>query len=238
MYGNPCENQPRFTISYHKCKTAFGAFKTSFSAFLSLSKFNKAATTPGFAKVAAVFNEHRSKCLRAAAPRMLHLLRPDFARRKTWDGRTFVGVMRSHSLFRRLVSVVLAVLVLITSVGLTVQRLTCRMSGRSTVAVSVAGRAELRGCLGELAPATPKAADGCCDFSKHEHKLNSPVHEMAAKILVPVPALLAPLPQLSWPVSKAAVSLAARAPRWFAADASPPPLGGRTLLAFACMLEV
>lgn len=147
--------------------------------------------------------------------------------------------MRSHSLFRRLVSVVLAVLVLITSVGLTVQRLTCRMSGTSTVAVSVAGRAELRGCMGELAPAISKAADGCCDFSKHEHKLNSPVHELATKILVPVPALLATLPQLSWPVSKAAaVSLAANAPRWFAADASPPPLGGRALLAFACKLEV
>ena len=147
--------------------------------------------------------------------------------------------MRSHSLFRRLVSVVLAVLVLITSVGLTVQRLTCRMSGTSTVAVSVAGRAELRGCLGELAPATPKAADGCCDFSQHEHKLSSPVHELAAKILVPVPVLTTTVPPLSWPVPEAAAgSRAASGPRWFAADASPPPLGGRALLAFACTLEV
>ncbi|MBH8559832.1 hypothetical protein [Hymenobacter negativus] len=147
--------------------------------------------------------------------------------------------MRPHSLFRRFVSVLLAVLVLITSVGLTVQRLTCRMSGRSTVAISVAGRAELRGCMGELAPATPKAADGCCDFSKHEHKLSSPAHELAAKILVPTPALLATVHALSWPVSKAtAFSLAAAAPRWFAADASPPPLGGRALLAFVCTLEV
>ncbi|MDB5268785.1 MAG: hypothetical protein JWP58_1825 [Hymenobacter sp.] len=147
--------------------------------------------------------------------------------------------MRPHSLSRRLVSVLLAVLVLITSVGLTVQRLTCRMSGQSTVAVSVAGRTELRGCLGELAPATPKAADGCCDFSKHEHKLNSPVHELAAKILVPVPAMSIIVPPLSWPASSvAAVSRAATGPRWFAADASPPPLGGRALLAFACTLEV
>ncbi|MGY3090332.1 hypothetical protein ACVWYF_003387 [Hymenobacter sp. UYAg731] len=145
--------------------------------------------------------------------------------------------MRPHSLSHRLVSVLLAVLVLITSVGLTVQRLTCRMSGQSTVAVSVAGRAELRGCLGELAPT--KARDGCCDFSKHEHKLSSPAHELAAKVLVPVPALLLAAPALGWPVAPGAGgALAGAGPRWFAADASPPPLGGRALLAFACTLEV
>ena len=144
--------------------------------------------------------------------------------------------MRPHSLFCRLVSVLLAVLVLITSVGLTVQRLTCRMSGQSTVAVSVAGRAELRGCL---APVPSKAQDSCCDFSKHEHKLNSPAQELAAKILVPVPAMSAIVPPLGWPVAPAAgASLAGAGPRWFAADASPPPLGGRALLAFACTLEV
>lgn len=147
--------------------------------------------------------------------------------------------MRPHSPFHRLVSLLLAVLVLVTSVGLTVQRLTCRMSGQSTVAVSVAGHAKLRGCLGELAPATPKAADGCCDFSKQEHKLNSAAHELAAKALVPVPALVAVVPAMTWPAPAAAVaSLAASGPRWFAADASPPPLGGRALLAFACTLEV
>jgi hypothetical protein len=147
--------------------------------------------------------------------------------------------MRPHSLSRRLVSVLLAVLVLITSVGLTVQRLTCRMSGQSTVAVSVAGRAELRGCEGELVPATPKAKDGCCDFSKQEHKLSSPAHGLAAKTPVPVLALLAIAPALGWPVATVTeASLARTGPRWFAADASPPPLGGRALLAFACTLEV
>lgn len=154
-------------------------------------------------------------------------------------GRTFAIVMRPHSSFRRLVSLLLAVLVLITSVGLTVQRLTCRMSGQSTVAVSVAGHGELRGCLGELAPTTPKAADGCCDFSKQEHKLSSPAHELAAKILVPVPELAAIAPLQNWPMPQAASVLrAATGPRWFAADTSPPPLGGRALLAFACTLEV
>ena len=147
--------------------------------------------------------------------------------------------MRPHSLFRRFVSVLLAVLVLITSVGLTVQRLTCRMSGQSTVAVSVAGRAELHGCMGELAPATPKFQDGCCDFSKKEHKLNSPAHELAAKILMPVPSMTVILPTLGWPVPTiAAVSRVASGSRWFAADTSPPPLGGRALLAFACIREV
>ena len=160
------------------------------------------------------------------------------ARQRT-PGRTFAAAMRPHSRFRRLVSLLLAILVLITSVGLTVQRLTCRMSGRSTVAVSVASRAELRGCLGELAPATSKAADGCCDLSKHEHKLSSPAHELAAKILVPVPAMVAVMPLLDWPVPQAAAAAeAATGPRWFAADTSPPPLGGRALLAFACTLEV
>ena len=147
--------------------------------------------------------------------------------------------MRSHSPFRRVVSLLLAVLVHITSVGLTVQRLTCRISGHSTVAVSVAGRAELRGCLGKLAPATPKAADGCCDFSKHEHKLSSQAHALAATILVPVPALFAVAPAFNWPLLQAAaVSFVAAAPRWFTADASPPPLGGRALLAFACTRHV
>lgn len=156
-------------------------------------------------------------------------------------GRTFVVVMRphSHSLFRRLVSLLLAALVLITSVGLTVQRLTCRMSGQSSVAVSMSGRAELHGCMGELAPATPKAVDGCCDFSKQEHRLSSPVHELAAKILMPVPAMSVVVPLLNWPALTAdAVSLADAGPGWFAADASPPPLGGRALLTFVCNLEV
>ena len=147
--------------------------------------------------------------------------------------------MRPHSRFRRLVSLLLAVLVLITSVGLTVQRLTCRMSGTSTVAVSVGGHTKLRGCLGELAPTTSQVKDGCCDFSKQEHKLSSPAHELAAKTLVPAPALVATLPAIGWPVSGSVpVSSGAAGARWFAADTSPPPLGGRALLTFVCTLEV
>jgi hypothetical protein len=146
--------------------------------------------------------------------------------------------MRPHSQFRRLVSLLLAVLVLITSVGLTVQRLTCRMSGRSTVAVSVAGRAELHGCTGEVAPTTPTAKDNCCDFSKQVHKLTLPTHEQASKILIPPPLLAVEIPALSGPQLAAVAKLKDGGPRWFAADSSPPPLGGRGLLAFVCTLVV
>ncbi|MDO7852070.1 hypothetical protein [Hymenobacter convexus] len=147
--------------------------------------------------------------------------------------------MPRHSFIRRLVSLLLAVLVLTTSVGFTVQRLTCRMSGRSTVALSVAGRADLRGCTADMMPAKPVAKkDNCCDFSKQLHKLSTPSHELAVKVLVPAPALaLAPL-GLAWP-QPALVPLApANMPRWFAADSSPPPRGGRGLLAFVCTLLV
>ena len=147
--------------------------------------------------------------------------------------------MRPYSLFRRSVSLLLAVLVLLTSVGFTVQRLTCRMSGLSRVAIAVAGQADLRGCLGDLAPAIPVAKDNCCDFSQQVHKLSVPSPELAAKIL-----LSAPLPtaagfsDLAWPVSPTVTLLTYDSPRWFAADSSPPPRSGRALLAFVCTLMV
>ncbi|MDO7845819.1 hypothetical protein Q5H92_05580 [Hymenobacter sp. M29] len=146
--------------------------------------------------------------------------------------------MPCHSVFRRFVSLLLAVLVLTTSVGFTVQRLTCRMSGRITVALSVAGRADLRGCTDEMTPATPVAKDNCCDFSKQLHKLSTPSHELAVKVLVlgPMLALLPSTP--SWPKPAFTSLPLANAPLWFAADSSPPPRGGRGLLAFVCTLVV
>ncbi|WP_152560145.1 hypothetical protein [Hymenobacter sp. IS2118] len=138
----------------------------------------------------------------------------------------------------RLVSVMLAVLVLTTSVGLTVQRLTCNLSGRSMVAVSVPGRADLRGCTEELVPATSQATDNCCDFSQQVHKLSVAVHELVTKVLLlaPLPATVAAL-ELAWPAGPALVFSQTTAPRWFAADSSPP-LGGRGLLVFVCTLVV
>ena len=143
--------------------------------------------------------------------------------------------MRAPSLFRRLVSLLLAVLVLATSVGFTVQRLTCRMSGRSTVAVSLAPRPTLRSCLGT--PATT-VQDNCCDFSKQLHKLTTPAHELAVTIAVPAPILALVPPALRWPVPAPMAVVPGSAPRWFAADSLPPPLSGRGLLAFVCTLVV
>ena len=168
-----------------------------------------------------------------------YTLRPRFSYAQSRRlNRIFANVMRPHSRFRRLVSVLLAMLVLITSVGLTVQRLTCRMSGRSTLSVSVAGHAELHACTGELTPSTASFKDSCCDFSKQVHKLSVPAHELAAQILVPAPLLAVVPSALSWPVPAPATLPVSHAPRWFAADSSPPPLGGRTLLARVCTLVV
>lgn len=169
---------------------------------------------------------------------MLHRYCPISAR-PSWGARlTFVVIMARHSFFRRFVSLLLAVLVLITSVGFTVQRLTCRMSGRSMVALSVAGRAELRGCAASMTPTAPVAKDNCCDFSKQLHKLSTPAHELAAKVLVPVPVLAFLPPSVSWPKPAVAPLPPASTPRWFSADSSPPPRGGRGLLAFVCTLVV
>jgi hypothetical protein len=146
--------------------------------------------------------------------------------------------MAPHSLFRRFVSLLLAVLVLTATVGLTVQRHTCRISGRTKVSVAVPGQAAAAGC-NMLAPLRPVVKDNCCDFSSHVHKLSAPAHELAGKVLVPVPALTAWVPEaLCWPVRAAGELPEAAAPRWFAADSSPPPRSGRALLVFVCTLVV
>ena len=146
--------------------------------------------------------------------------------------------MARYSLTRRLVSLLLAVLVLTASVGLTVQRLTCRMSGRTVVSLMVAAVPAPRGCTGPGTAAQLKSDDHCCDFSSHSHKLSAPAHELAAKVLVPVPVLVAWVPALAWHTAAMATVIETSSPRWFAADSSPPPRGGRGLLAFDCALVV
>ena len=89
--------------------------------------------------------------------------------------------------------------------------------------MSVVGRTELRGCMGELAPATTLVKDICCDFGKQQHKLSLPVHE---------------IPAMRWPAVLVPTGPTGSAPRWFTADASPPQLGGRGLLTFVCTLVV
>ena len=145
--------------------------------------------------------------------------------------------MQAPSFARRIVSLWLAALVLTASVGLTVERHTCRFSGRSRASLALLG-AGPRSCYGALAP--PRAKDGCCDFSRHLHKLTAPAHEQAfGKVLVPGPLLAAWLPGAVGPrVPRRPAQAGAAGPRWFAADASPPPLGGRALLRWAGKLVV
>ena len=88
--------------------------------------------------------------------------------------------MPRFSTFRRFVSLLLAVLVLFASVGLAVQRHTCRVSGRSQVAVAMPGQLALGGCGGRPAPVRPAVKDSCCDFSSHVHKLSIPSQELMA----------------------------------------------------------
>lgn len=147
--------------------------------------------------------------------------------------------MPAHSFPRRLVSLLLALLVLTTSVGLTVQRHTYRISGRSKVELAVLGQVALRGCTGQLAPAQLITQENCCDFSSQLTKLSTPAHELAASVLVPVPMVAAWQPAgITWPVPSQAKALQGDAPRWFAADSSPPARGRRELVAFACTLVV
>jgi len=148
--------------------------------------------------------------------------------------------MLPHSFLRRFVSLLLAALVLTASVGLTVQRQTCRMSGRSLVAVSVASApARWAGCGGRPVAAGPLVKKGCCDFQSHLHKLSAPAHDAAAgNVLLP-----APLPA-AWLLPVANFRAARFSPRalktglWWLARAPAPPLGGREFLVFACTLVV
>jgi len=140
-------------------------------------------------------------------------------------------------LAHRIVSLWLAALVLTASVGLTVERHTCRFSGRGRASLALLGAAPTS-CYGRATP--PQIKGSCCDFSRHPHKLTMPAPAHAfGKGLGPGPLLAAWLAGPAW--AKTAIARApagAAGPRWFAADASPPPLGGRALLAWVGALVV
>lgn len=133
----------------------------------------------------------------------------------------------------------LALLVLASSVGLTVLRHTCRESGNTTA--NIVFSTPQHGCP----PSKPAAAhshssqlkESCCDFSAHLHKLEVPSPELTWTKLLPSP-LLAPewLPVVDWPVLMPA-PLVVQAAGWHAADSSPPR-AGRVLLAFISVLVV
>lgn len=143
---------------------------------------------------------------------------------------TFAFLMRPYPLPHRLLSLTLALLVLVASVGLPVQRRTCRLSGRRTVHL---GWYTLNGTArGTTKAPTARLAGSCYAYSFQLHQLptGSPT-TATAKLLPAGPGLLALLPvgQLRF----------ASGPRWAATaptsrgpgePAPPPRPGGRRLL--------
>jgi hypothetical protein len=147
-----------------------------------------------------------------------------------------------------LLSALLALLVLATSVGLTAERHRCRISGRSTVALSLPGLASHSddGSTGPAKPGRPcgkRRADGCCDVSHLHHKLSAQSAAGGiAKWLPEPPAHLPPalLPEPVWAGLPALSPLAASVAVGTAANSSPPgvPRAGRVLLTRHCTLVV
>jgi hypothetical protein len=146
----------------------------------------------------------------------------------------------------RLVSAFLALLVLATSVGLTAERHRCRISGRSTVALSLPGLANHEDDALANKPGRPcgkRRADGCCDVSHLHHKLSTQsANAGLAKWLPEPPQLLPPalLPALAWAGFATSAPLAASVAVGTAANSSPPgvPRAGRVLLTRHCTLVV
>lgn len=147
----------------------------------------------------------------------------------------------------RLLSALLALLVLATSVGLTAERHRCRISGRSSVTLSLPGLAH-----SDAADLTPgktgrpcgkRRTSGCCDVSHSQHKLNAQSATAGtAKWLPDAPQLLPPalLPIPVWASLPVADPLAVSVALGMAANSSPPgaPRAGRVLLTLVCTLVV
>jgi hypothetical protein len=153
----------------------------------------------------------------------------------------------------RLVSAFLALLVLATSVGLTAERHRCRISGRSTVALSLPGLASHddevpaskpgRPCGNQRSALAKRRADGCCDVSHLHHKLSAQSADAGlAKWLPQPPQQLPPalLPEPVWAGFVTSAPLAAGVAVGTAANSSPPgvPRAGRVLLVRHCTLVV
>lgn len=147
-----------------------------------------------------------------------------------------------HPLPHRLLSALLALLVLTASVGMAVLQHTCHLSGYRTTAV-VFSTPQHRCPAPEPTPETThhstkaQLSSACCDFQAHLHKLDAPAPELTWAKLLP-PLLVADwLPATAWPMLLPA-PLVARATAWHASDSSPPPRAGRQLLAFIQVLVV
>jgi hypothetical protein len=155
----------------------------------------------------------------------------------------------------RLLSALLALLVLATSVGLTAERHRCRISGRSTVALSLPGLVSHdddagasptksgRTCGNQRSASAKRRADGCCDVSHLHHKFSAQSADAGlAKWLPEPPQLLPPalLPAPVWAGFVTSAPLAAGVAVGTAANSSPPgvPRAGRVLLTRHCTLVV
>ena len=149
----------------------------------------------------------------ASVSYILHLSGPDSTQLAYWQLRAFASTIVRYSFSRRFVSLLLAVPVLTASVDLTVQWLTCRMSGHTVVSLMVAAVPAPRGCTGPGTAAQLNSDDHYCDFSSHSHKLSAPAYELAAKVLVPVPILTAWVPALAWHTAIAVTMLGTSSPR-------------------------
>lgn len=144
----------------------------------------------------------------------------------------------------RLLSALLALLVLATSVGLTAERHRCRISGRSSVTLSLPGLLQQNKDAGKPdRPCGKRRTSGCCDISHAQHKLNAQSATAGAtKWLPAAPHLLPPalLPSPAWAGLPLAAPLAASVAVGTAANSSPPgaPRAGRVLLTLVCTLVV
>jgi hypothetical protein len=138
----------------------------------------------------------------------------------------------------------MAVLVLTSSVGLTVQQHTCAMSGQTQRAVVLTPhhacapqQAVEAGCAKpQLGTADATVKDACCAFSAEHHKVDAPSHLDLVK--VKVPALVAVLPEAGWQPHLSTAARLVPALVHHGSNSSPPPRAGRTLLAFVCTLVV
>ncbi len=156
---------------------------------------------------------------------------------------------RPYPTRHRLLSALLALLVLATSVGLTAERHRCRISGRSTVALVLPGLASSDDAPAPGQPCGQRSAlrkhrpSGCCDISHVLHKLDAQAQAGSAPHWLPAPPVALPpalLPAPVWAGLATAAARAAGVATGTAANSSPPgaPRAGRALLARHCTLIV
>lgn len=145
-------------------------------------------------------------------------------------------------LTHRIFSGLLALLILAASVGLTVQRRTCSMSGRSTANFTFSAAVDAcqpsSSALDCGASATSQLRQACCDLATDFHKLSAPAPASLGGKFLPGPIISTWPVTPVWPSVSAAPLLAQAAVRWHASDTSPPPRAGRLLLTFGCTLVI